>query len=130
MRRCNWHSAGSPGWPFPMLKYKRHFYTVAILSNSTRKRLWFEITKMLIAIKNIIFCVIYYNFRHTFVPYDDRQLQSDDDRVLLRQGRSHSELRTVHATRLYSFQYSTNKHRCHSIESALKIRIQFNVRIR
>ena len=19
--RCNWHSAGSPGWPFPMLKY-------------------------------------------------------------------------------------------------------------
>jgi len=23
--RCNWHSAGSPGWPFPTLKYKYIF---------------------------------------------------------------------------------------------------------
>jgi len=41
------------GWPFPMLKYKYIFqikYTEAILSNSTRKLLWFEITKMLIAV--------------------------------------------------------------------------------
>jgi len=39
-----------PRWPFPMLKYKFIFqikYTVAILSNSTRKLLWFEITKMI-----------------------------------------------------------------------------------
>jgi len=43
-------------------------YTEAILSNSTRKLLWFEITKMLIAVKEKI-CIIYYNFRHTFVPY-------------------------------------------------------------
>jgi len=50
--RYNWHSAGSLGWSFPMIKYKYIFqirYTVAILSNSTRKMLWFEITKMLIA---------------------------------------------------------------------------------
>ena len=43
-------------WPFPMLKYKHIFqikYTEAILSNSTRKLLWFEIAKMLIAVKKI-----------------------------------------------------------------------------
>jgi len=48
----NWHSAGSLGWPFPMLKYKYIFqikYTEAILSDRTRKLLWFEISKMLIA---------------------------------------------------------------------------------
>jgi len=42
-----------PGWPFPMLKYKQIFkvkYTEATLSNSTGKLLWFEITKMLIAV--------------------------------------------------------------------------------
>jgi len=45
-------------------------YTEAILSISTRKLLWFEITKMLIAVKKQIYCVIYYNFwQHTFVPY-------------------------------------------------------------
>ena len=46
------HSAGSLGWPFPMLKYESIFqvkYTETILSNSTGKLLWFEITKMLIA---------------------------------------------------------------------------------
>jgi len=44
---------GSLGWPFPMLKYKHIFqlkYTEEILSNSTRKLLWFEISKMLIAV--------------------------------------------------------------------------------
>jgi len=54
-----------------MLKYKYIFqikYTEAILSNSTRKLLWFEITKMLIAVKKLIYCVIYYIFWHTFVP--------------------------------------------------------------
>jgi len=45
-------------------------YTEATLSNSTQKLLWFEIIKMLIAVlRNIFFCVIYNNFRHTFVPY-------------------------------------------------------------
>jgi len=40
-------------WPFPMLKYKYIFqikYTEAVLSNSTRKLLWYDITKMLIAV--------------------------------------------------------------------------------
>ena len=71
VRRYNWHSAGSLGWPFPMINYKYIFqikHTVAILPNSTRKLLWFEISKMLIAVKKIIYCVVYYNFRHTFVP--------------------------------------------------------------
>jgi len=42
-----------PGWPFPMLKYKYIFqtkYMKAILSNSTRKLLWFEISRMLTAV--------------------------------------------------------------------------------
>ena len=40
-------------WPFTMLKYNYIFqikYTKAILSNSTRKLLWFAITKLLIAV--------------------------------------------------------------------------------
>jgi len=68
--RYNWHTAGSLGWPFSMLKYKYIFqikYTEVILSNSTRKLLWFEITKMLIVVQKN-YCVIYDNFRHTFVP--------------------------------------------------------------
>ena len=51
--RYNWHSAGSLGWPFPMLEYEYIFqikYTEAILSNA-RELLWFEIiAKMLIAV--------------------------------------------------------------------------------
>ena len=53
VRRYNWHSAGSLGWQFPMLKYNyiiRIQYTEAMLSNSTRKLLRFEITKMLMAV--------------------------------------------------------------------------------
>jgi len=78
VRRYNGHSAGSLSWPVPVVKYKYIFqikYTKAILSNSTRKLLWFEITKMLIALlkshtkklrkKNY---VIYCNFRHTSIP--------------------------------------------------------------
>jgi len=57
VRRYNWHSAGSVGWPFPMLKYEYIFrikYTEAILSNSARKLSLFElITEMLIAVKKI-----------------------------------------------------------------------------
>jgi len=47
------NSAGSLDWPFPMLKYKYIFrvkYTEAILSNSTQKLLWYQITKMLITV--------------------------------------------------------------------------------
>ena len=46
------HGASSLGWSFPALKCKYIFqieYIEAVLSNSTRKLLWFEITKMLIA---------------------------------------------------------------------------------
>ena len=51
--RYNWHSAGSLGWPRPVLKYKYIIqikYTEAILSNSTRKLLRFEISKILTAV--------------------------------------------------------------------------------
>ena len=51
--RYNWHSAGSLDRLFPMLKYNYIFrikYTNAVLSNSTRKLLWFEISTMLIAV--------------------------------------------------------------------------------
>jgi len=53
MCRYSWHSAGSMGWPFPMLEYKYIFqakYPKVILSNSTRKLSWFEITEMMIAV--------------------------------------------------------------------------------
>jgi len=58
-----------------MLKYYicQLKYTEAILSNSTLKLLWFEITKMLIAVLKInLLC--YYNFRYayTFVPYPNK----------------------------------------------------------
>ena len=44
MRRYNRHSAGSLGWPFPMINYTYIFEmkdTEGISSNSTRKLLWF-----------------------------------------------------------------------------------------
>ena len=54
-RKCrySWHSAGSLGWLFPMPKHKYSFqikYTEAILSNSTRKLVRFEITKILLSV--------------------------------------------------------------------------------
>jgi len=56
--RYNWHSAGSLGWPFPVLRYKcinQIKYTEALLSSSTRNLLRFEISKMLIAVlENIL----------------------------------------------------------------------------
>ena len=61
-------STGSLGWPFPMLKYEHIFqikYTEAVLSDSTRKLLWFEVTKTLIANLKKNYCVFYYIFRHT-----------------------------------------------------------------
>ena len=46
-------------------------YTEAILSNSTSQLLWFEIDKMLIAVLNNKYTVLFiaYNFRNTFVPH-------------------------------------------------------------
>jgi len=70
VRRYNWHSA------FAVLKYRYIFqirHTEAILSNSTQKLLWFEITKMLIAVKNEFIVLFFYNFRHTFFPYIQHQ---------------------------------------------------------
>jgi len=53
----NWHSAGSLGWPFPMLKYKYIFQIKnmeAIFFTQHSETVWFEINKMLIAFKKII----------------------------------------------------------------------------
>ena len=50
------------GWPFPVLEYKYIFqikYTEAILSNSTRNPLRFEISKMLIAVYKNKFIVLF-----------------------------------------------------------------------
>jgi len=71
--RYNWHSAGFLGRPFRMLKYRYIFqieYSEAILSNSTRKLSWFEITKMLIAVKNkflVSFIIIFGPFSFSVV---------------------------------------------------------------
>jgi len=76
VHRCSWHSAGLLDWSFDsfsVIKYSYMLqikYTEASLSNNTRKLLWCEITKMLIAVeKKKKNCVIYYNFWHSFVPY-------------------------------------------------------------
>jgi len=51
-----------PGLAIYNAKIKIYFsqikHTEAVLSNSTRERLWFEITKMSIALKKQIYCVI------------------------------------------------------------------------
>jgi len=59
--RCNWHSAGSLGWPFPMLKCKyicQIKNTLQFLSHITLKLLWFEIGKMLITVEKNKFIVL------------------------------------------------------------------------
>ena len=53
MCRYKWHSADSTGCIFQIK------YTEAILSNSTRKLLRFEINKMLIAVKKNKFIVLF-----------------------------------------------------------------------
>jgi len=64
VRRHNWHSAVSLGWPFPMLKCKYIFhikYMEEIFSNSTWILLWFEISIMLIEVlknKSIVLFII------------------------------------------------------------------------
>ena len=77
MRRYNWHSAGSLGWPFPLLKYRyivQIKYTGAISLNSTGKLLLFEISKMLIAVFFKLLCRLLQfsaHFRSLLVFYSD-----------------------------------------------------------
>ena len=66
----------SLGWPFPTLKYKYIFQikcTEAILPNSTRKRLWLEITKTLNAVLKINLVCYFCKLRHIFVSYRRRE---------------------------------------------------------
>ena len=59
--RYNWNNAASPGWTFPMLKYKYIFqikYKEAILLNSTRKLLWFELAKCWLQFKKNLLCYL------------------------------------------------------------------------
>jgi len=67
--RYNWHSAGSLGWTFLMLKYKYIFqmkYAEAILSNILGNCYGLKLAKVMTAVKKINL-LRYYNFRHTFV---------------------------------------------------------------
>jgi len=56
VRQYNWHSAGWAGWAWAGYFQCKNInifqvkYTEAILSKSIRKLLWFEVTKMLIAV--------------------------------------------------------------------------------
>jgi len=53
---------------FPTLRFQIK-YTEAILSSSTRQLLWFEITKIPIAVQETKnYTVVCYNFGHTVVP--------------------------------------------------------------
>ena len=47
----------------------RKKYTKAILSNSTRELMLFEITETLIALLEVNLLCFYDNFRQTFLPY-------------------------------------------------------------
>jgi len=89
VRRHHWHNAGSLRRSFPMIKYKYIFqikYMEAILSNSTQRLLWFEITNMPTAVeKKLINCIINCNLRHTFVAYRTPSMNrpaGDDDGFL------------------------------------------------
>ena len=67
--RYNWHSAGSPGWPLSVLKYKYLFSNKTYGSNFIKQH---SETVMVRNYQNAdcsFNSVIYYNFRHTFVPY-------------------------------------------------------------
>jgi len=58
--RYNWYSAGSLGWPFPMLKQKYIFqikYIEAILSNSTRNCYGLKLPKCRLQFKKNKFIV-------------------------------------------------------------------------
>ena len=61
-----WTQCWFPGLAISGVKIKIYFfqikYTEAILSNSTRKLLWFEIIKMLMQLKNkfvVLFIIIF-----------------------------------------------------------------------
>ena len=67
---AHWKPQTTAGSNAKILIYFQIKYTEAILSNSSRKLFWFEITKLLIAVLDKNFIVyICYNFRPTFVPY-------------------------------------------------------------
>jgi len=78
-------SAGSLGWPFQLLKYKCIFqikYTEGILSNSTRKLLCSEITKMLIAVlKNKFMVSFTIIFRTLLFPKKSENYKSNKTRL-------------------------------------------------
>jgi len=66
--RYNWHIANSLGWPFPLqIKYteailiiiKQHSKTVMVRNHQNADR----------SLKKLICCVIYCNFRHSFLHY-------------------------------------------------------------
>jgi len=64
-----------------MIKYKYIFeiqYTEAIFSDSTKKLLWFEISKMLIAVKKNKFIVLFVIiFRTLLSPIRNKKTQWD-----------------------------------------------------
>jgi len=82
--RYNWHSARSMGWSFPLLKYKYIFqikHTEAITPNTTRKLLWFEITKMPIAVKNkfiVSFNIIFGTLSFPVIRVSERLCRSSE----------------------------------------------------
>jgi len=79
--RYNWHSAGSLGRPFPIVKYSCIFqikYTEAVLSTNTRKLLWFEITKMLIAVQEKNYLPFIIIFDTLLFPMPRRNFLSSD----------------------------------------------------
>jgi len=69
--RYNWHSAGSLGWPFPMLKYKRTFLKIYgsnfIKQHSETVVVW-NYQNADCSLKNKCIVSFIVTFRHTLVP--------------------------------------------------------------
>ena len=70
--RYNWHNAGSLGWPFPMLKISLYFSNKIHRSNFIKQHsetvmVW-NFWNADCILRKKFYCVIYYNFRHIFIP--------------------------------------------------------------
>ena len=87
MCRYSWHSAGSLGWPFPTLKYKYILeikYTESILSNSTRKLLWFEILIAVLKVFIVSFIIIFGTLSFPTANYNRRNSEARTAKNVIR----------------------------------------------
>jgi len=91
--RYYWHSGGSLGWPFPMLRYKyicifsNKIYRSNFIKQHSETVMVWNYENADCSFKKLIYCVVYYNFRHTFVPCAAGEAESGEtDATIKRAG--------------------------------------------